>query len=348
MQLVFIYAANTGLYSQYPFLVISDFLYWTFLGPLLFLFIQAVSQPERRLKRIDLLHLLPFVIVIATHFDFIINHMMSTNLVIYTHSNRDNIFLVFGAIVFALTNPAYYILTILSIRKHRRAVPDFFSYKTTVDLRWIYYLTHGFAIYLILEVFIILAGDHLNLEFLNSVYRFSWIVLNIYIFGIGLVGYKQKSIFFDYKFDPYPNEKNLSYEEKDVIEYSTEKYKRSGLTEEEKSYILNKLHDYMTQEKPYLACDLNLKTLAESINTSPHKLSQVLNESLSKNFFEYINEYRIEEIKKKLSDAEQMKYNITALAYDSGFNSVSAFYNIFKKYTKQTPVQYRNQSLKLT
>jgi AraC-like DNA-binding protein len=96
----------------------------------------------------------------------------------------------------------------------------------------------------------------------------------------------------------------------------------------------------MEQEKTFLECDLNIGDLASMLNTTFHKLSQVINESFSQNFYDYINSYRIKEVKKRMKSPESDPYTIMSLAYDCGFSSKSSFYNAFKKNTGITPGEF--------
>jgi AraC-like DNA-binding protein len=84
-----------------------------------------------------------------------------------------------------------------------------------------------------------------------------------------------------------------------------------------------------------------LPQLAEQLGLSPNYLSQVINERLEQNFFDFINWYRIEEAKHRLASPVGERDNIITLALDAGFNSKSAFYTAFKKHTAMTPSQYK-------
>ena len=75
-------------------------------------------------------------------------------------------------------------------------------------------------------------------------------------------------------------------------------------------------------------------------------ISQVLNEHMNQNFFDFINRYRIEWVKELLSDPGNNDQKIFSLAYDSGFNSKSTFYNLFKKTVGVTPTVFRQQNQK--
>jgi AraC-like DNA-binding protein len=87
-----------------------------------------------------------------------------------------------------------------------------------------------------------------------------------------------------------------------------------------------------------------LQKLAERLGISPHHLSQVINERLNQNFFDFVNQYRVGEAKRQLLDAKKKHYSIMAIAGDVGFNSKSAFNAAFKKHANVTPSEWRRTS----
>ncbi len=115
------------------------------------------------------------------------------------------------------------------------------------------------------------------------------------------------------------------------------KYHKSGLSEKMAEHHLVKLNEYMKKNKPFLDCNLTLPKLAQSLMIAPNHLSQILNERLSLNFFDFINRHRVEEVKKLLNDPANGHLNILSIAYESGFSSKSSFNSIFKRHTNLTP-----------
>jgi YesN/AraC family two-component response regulator len=97
----------------------------------------------------------------------------------------------------------------------------------------------------------------------------------------------------------------------------------------------------MEQEKPYINSDLTLTQLAEMLSISPHNLSEILNTQINQNFFDFVNQYRVEEVKKALTDPGNQHLTVLAIGFDAGFNSKTSFNTIFKKYTNMTPSEFR-------
>jgi len=122
---------------------------------------------------------------------------------------------------------------------------------------------------------------------------------------------------------------------------ATKKYEKSTLTPERADRYVRRLVETMEKEKLYLDSDLTLQKLAQRVSIHPHHLSQIINERLNQNFFDFINSYRVEEAKKRLIDPSEKHFSIIAIAGEVGFNSKSAFNSVFKKYVNMTPSEWR-------
>ena len=99
----------------------------------------------------------------------------------------------------------------------------------------------------------------------------------------------------------------------------------------------------MNEEKPFLDGDISLISLAGSLDINPKVLSYVINEQINKNFNQYINDWRIEEVKKRLNDKSYDHFKMLSIAFDCGFNSKSTFNLAFKKATGLSPSEYRKR-----
>ncbi len=108
----------------------------------------------------------------------------------------------------------------------------------------------------------------------------------------------------------------------------------------ESGAILRQLDELMVTRKPHLESELKLNDLAAMLDISGNALSQLLNEELGKGFYEYVNSYRLEEVKAKLSSPEFANYTILGIAMESGFNNKNTFNRYFKKETGLTPSAY--------
>lgn len=102
----------------------------------------------------------------------------------------------------------------------------------------------------------------------------------------------------------------------------------------------SKLTNHITKEQSYLNPDITLRTLANSVQIHPNQLSWLINYQYKKNFKEFINSYRVEHFKSLVQASDKTSVYLIGLAYESGFNSRTAFNSFFKKHTGLTPSQY--------
>ncbi|CAN5544730.1 hypothetical protein BH10BAC4_BH10BAC4_16120 [soil metagenome] len=100
---------------------------------------------------------------------------------------------------------------------------------------------------------------------------------------------------------------------------------------------------YMDQFKPYTNPKLNLVELATRLDLPPYVLSRIINTGSGKNFFDFVNGYRIDEFKRRVDDPQFRNHTLLSIAFDVGFNSKTAFNRSFKKITNQTPSSYFNK-----
>ena len=118
------------------------------------------------------------------------------------------------------------------------------------------------------------------------------------------------------------------------------KYKTNKISTEECQHLTEKLEALMLRDKPYTNPDLKIADLATMLGRSAHTLSYLFNQHLNRNYYDYINDYRIEEFKRLINEDEYSKYTLGALAELCGFSSRASFFRYFKKATGITPNEY--------
>lgn len=105
--------------------------------------------------------------------------------------------------------------------------------------------------------------------------------------------------------------------------------------------IMADIEKLMVQEELYKLPDLSLDTLVERIGLNRCYVSAALNRCTGKNFSTYINEYRVKEAIRLMSESSRANLTIEAIGYESGFNDRSNFYRMFKKITGLSPTDFR-------
>ncbi len=113
-------------------------------------------------------------------------------------------------------------------------------------------------------------------------------------------------------------------------------------TADELRLLMQQVDSYVGRYKPYINPNLTLAELSAKLKLQPHVLSRVINDGFHKNFFDFINYHRIEELKRRVNDPHYKNFTLLSLAFEVGFNSKTAFNRAFKKQTQQTPSEYFN------
>lgn len=140
------------------------------------------------------------------------------------------------------------------------------------------------------------------------------------------------------KSDPRYKEVQKILFQSDLPEESEKKKKL--LDRNEVTTYTDRLLTHMKSNKPYLNPGLSLRELAAQIKIHPNQLSWLLNESMNRNFNEFINHYRVEAFKAIADDPKKAHLTLIGMAFESGFNSKTVFNTYFKKETGLTPKQY--------
>lgn len=229
-------------------------------------------------------------------------------------------------IAISLSGIIYVAWTVILLKKHRRKTRGQFSNLEKVSLNWLRFLTIGLGgIWFLVAVFS------------NDLLVYAGVV--IFVFLIAFFGVRQTHIFAH-------NETSAAVEteaDSEIITGNNEqrkKYSKSGLTEELSEKLHKSLREIMIKEAPYRKSDLSINELSSQLGVHPNYLSQIINGKEGKNFYDFVNTYRVEEFKRLITIPENRQITLLSLAFDCGFNSKSSFNRYFKKTTGKTPSEY--------
>ena len=257
------------------------------------------------------------------------------------------------ALTSVFTMGLYLYCSIRLLGVHASAVRQQFSALEKITLNWLRSLLIAFAI---LFMLLVLDGFFSGLFGLNDqLNKLLYLGIVVVIYAMGYLGMRQSAIFTGQKpltlvdtelhqpkAKPVAAKTNAEAGNDETVTVS--KYQKSALDAAASAVLCEELKRYMEIEKPHLENRLNLSQLADLMNITPNYLSQVINEQLQINFFDFINGYRIEEAKTMLEDPGAENLSVVTIAYQAGFNSKSAFYSAFKKFVGCTPNEYRKTS----
>ena len=321
---------NETLIELYPIKILP----YTY-GPLLLLYAKWMTTEHPAFDPRYLWHFTPFFVFLIASLVFIDQRVMSG-----THGflviDRFVSFRIIYAVTFFMSITSYSVATFVEIHRHQKRLKQVVSYSSgKITLKWLLGLSITFYTgYIVMFIF---GGVDILVGFMPfDPYEISFIGLTILTFLFGVFGFHQPSIF---------EEVGRVREETDAphSDPDARKYQRSGLKKKDVKRYISLIEEHMVQSKPYLDRELSIYDLSLQLRIPRHFLSEVINEHMGKNFYNLVNDYRIDEVKKRLEDPEFENLTILAIAYDSGFNSKSSFNTIFKEKTGITPSEYQHR-----
>ncbi len=311
-------------------------------GPIFYFYYSSILEKNFKFKAYHILLFIPFFLSVLFLMPlFVLDGPTKTDILNASHNGRTPSSLTSYSWSFKYLVPALQIqmaiycgICIQRIKKYRKELYNYKSNISKESLSWLLYL----SIIMIITHLFNLVGFTATVFFGNKIVHHSYlsdslgamVARNIAPLEFALLTYM-----IGYK--------ALKQSELSMIREITKtqrKYEKSSLTDEESKTIMSELSTIMTEEKAYMDSELNIVSLAEKLSISRHHLSQVINRQTGKNFYEYINNYRINEIIFMLQSGFNENKNILDVAYRSGFDSKSAFYKYFRKITGMSPREY--------
>jgi AraC-like DNA-binding protein len=116
--------------------------------------------------------------------------------------------------------------------------------------------------------------------------------------------------------------------------------KAASLDPELVDKTINSLRSAMEKDRLYLNPALTVAIVADHTGVPIKNISAILNQHLQKSFNEFVNEYRVDAIRRRLLNGETRELTIAGLAYEEGFNSLPTFQRAFKSVTGRTPSEF--------
>ncbi len=311
-------------------------------GPLIYLYVKSITSSNFVFRKKDWYHFLPVALYVVYRVSIFI---YDASLPDFDDSQNGylmrkwefNFMGVFWEAVFVAQHLLYLAFTFQLYYRYRAKIQQYFSNTYKLELNWLRNLLFLYAFLFLYSVLQQLVDV--------SVFELSWIQKWWYQFFSALVviyiaikGYFTDTTMLsnvNFDFNGGPSE----------IDALTGSHRNKNLTlhPDEISDQIEFLKEYMDDKKPYLNPDLNLVDLAQELNLSRAKLSAIINAGFSKNFNDFVNEYRVNAFKAALAEGKQEKLSLLGIAYECGFNSKATFNRVFKKFTHNSPTEYLHQ-----
>jgi AraC-like DNA-binding protein len=318
-------------FMTFPHLSRISWVLGTIYGPFVFFFISRLTGAAPKQKWMLILLWIPLLVVLSTLIPYFLQSAEEKRLYLseFEKSLADdfgwiNQFVSLVQIFFVFFNLTFYL-------RWERDQSEEFSAPDAVRVKWL----RQFLLFLVfITTFgvVVFFARLFNIEWLGDLYRFHFIGVVFLFYWLSYKALTQP-VLFGIAAHSIPVEKNSEAATDD-------KYRKSGVDPQQLQAAFQKVKATLVDNRLYLKSDLTLTELSEKSSLPRHLVSQAINTFYNGNFFDLVNDYRVEEFKRQAMSPEKKHLNLLGIALESGFNSKASFYGVFKKKTGLTPSEY--------
>lgn len=324
------------------------------MGPAIFFYIKSLLNPSFVFSKKDRYHFIPGILYIIWTIVVAVTDRLILKRYYLMDGQNDPDFDTWYQVIGFFSLIVYLLLSLRYYLNYRSFIDQELSYADNLHFTWV----RNFLIACFLYFFATITLDGLRLLGFDIGYQDTWwyyLLFAFIFYYIGITGYansiEQKKK-FDVDFyryqtkdtEPSDRPELNTISEANINETTASSTLDSGIQTPDSSVPpewKEKLEKAMVMEKLYRNPELTLSDLASHMGTNPSFLSKTINRSFGKNFNDFVNQYRVLEVKEQLSNPELAHLTIMSLAYDAGFNSKATFNRAFKKFTGDNPKTYQ-------
>jgi AraC-like DNA-binding protein len=302
-------------------------LYW----PLIFLFVQYITQtqPDKIWK--SFWAFIPFFVLLMIMLPYYTTGGEEKRALLsnFEEASRDD----FGWInqVVSLLHIAFQIYFLSYYLRFEKNLYEEFAEVESLRIQWLKQFLILSLAATTLAVFSFFARTW-NIPVLSQLYSFHFIGIVLLFYWLSYKALTQPVLFGIVK--------EVSPRAPADIPEAGEKYKKSTLESDQLAFIFEKVKFALQEKQLYLNNDLTLTKLSAAVDVPRHHLSQAINSCYTGNFFDLINDYRVEAFKQLAGQPGKKHLSLLGIAQEAGFNSKASFYSVFKKKTGMTPAEY--------
>ncbi|PWL39636.1 hypothetical protein DKG77_02050 [Flagellimonas aquimarina] len=316
------YMLDPSIWNTHRWLAWMPFSLSYWIGPSFYFYVRTLTNPSFRFLKRHLWHFSPLVL----------NYIHSIYHAVFPGSRTPWHWFHFVAELFEsaaiLSILIYMVISIRRIKKYQQQLLNNVSNITEIDLQWVKKTIMVIAAsFVLISIFLFISSGVSGKEFFHQWDEYRSAVLLLYsfmLYWLSVRGYQQAQTIKIIKPTDMP----------------------IGLPDTESSKIIDQLHCTMVNEKLFRSPELSLTGLSKSVSVSERTISEVLNGTLNKNFYQFVNEYRVKDVQEKLKNPKNSNIKILSLAFDAGFNSKATFNRLFKAYTGLTPKEFKSKNLR--
>lgn len=307
-----VYDLNQWL-TYFPFSISYSY------GVLAWLYTLYLTDSKRNFTRRDLLLFIPTFIYLSIRFYLFFHGLEWKDWFINTYGRLYETVIFITEFIWNLT---FLYFSIRHYQKYRAWLDENYSDTEKIKFDWLRNFLYIFTFVLILGGLFDFTNSFIfHLSYIQFFYF--EIVLALVTYYLAIAGYlRSKAI-------------ELSFTEKEAEEIEKRK---TLLPDKELAKLKDRLNYLMEKNQVYLEPNLTLTDLSRQLGVNSAVLSFAINNGFGKNFNDFINEFRINQVKEKLKIADDS--TLLVVAFDCGFNSKATFNRAFKKFTGVSPKEF--------
>lgn len=299
----------------------------TTLMPLLWLFAKRNLDASFRFKHIHTLHFLPMIAFLALCLSVGTTEWQKN--IVYEMSGDDAMFGDINSAIVLLQVIGYFTSIFVFIHRQKKRIKNSESDAEWIQAEWIVTFMRLFAVLFTVVMTCYMIWPRTD----------AWLIQILNVIAMSYLVYNSIA---------HPVLPALSKTEQDVADFQEPALSESvPIDVDQMREICEKATEYLKTTKAYLRPDINLALFAKEVGIPQRTLSKSINGYLHRNFFEFINEMRVEEAKHQLLHLDALGYNVDSVYTECGFRSRSTFFLVFKKTTGKTPATWLAETQKV-
>ncbi|MEO5977045.1 MAG: helix-turn-helix domain-containing protein [Chryseolinea sp.] len=305
------FAVRTFLVGDPTFLLIT---------PLLWFYLIELTGGKVKISAVLLLHFVPFLFVCFS--SLYLQGLPSASPVLFFLGRNPKLPIIFFWLLVVTQFLCYHIFIHRKWQAYQQLIKQEKSNTENVNVSWIRFFV---GVFLIINVFFLISlAVVIHMQYTFWIWRAVGVIFSFSVFALGYKGILQREVF-------HP-----------ALDEASENTQPSQIeSPKPDQQLIEKLVFYMADRRPYLDSELSLSSLARELGINRSLLSQVINNGIGDNFYDFVNKYRVEEVKRLMTDPRMSNFNLLGIALEAGFKSKSTFNLIFKRFTGLTPSEYR-------
>ncbi len=340
-----------GWYDTQPY---RDILFYTpfqhlyFIGPVIYFYVQSLLNPSFRFGKKEWLQLVPGLLYLLYSVVMVTTDKLVLGDYYFLASGVDPDFDTWYQLTGFVSMLVYFLLAFRYYQLYRKLMVQVISYADSVLFRWVRNFLLAFLVMLAFRLLFFVLGEIVDLAYKGFWWYF--LFFGILFYYIAITGYAN-SIETKVPFrtsgagsrhtllllPPVSGQQEAITEDAEVISVEPVLKKQ---TDEQLSGWKEKILQQMQVQKAYEDPELSLTTLARELKTNPAVISRTINQGFEQNFNDFVNQFRIDAVKKMLDKGEHKKQTLLGIAFDCGFNSKATFNRAFKKATGLSPKEW--------